>query len=110
MPATIDGDRNTVRDLLIEAEAHIRDSADAESANAATIEAEKIVERRRADGRAVELLSPLLQEAEPEHVRLDAATYLLNHGHAELAVPVLESIELVRARVTLSHWRRQQAP
>ena len=107
MSATIDEDRATVRRLLDEAESHIR-NGDADSANAATDEAGRLLDRWSEAGQAAEVLTPLLSPDEPAHVRTDAASYLLHHGHADLAIPVLESVDLVRARVTLNYWRRQQ--
>ncbi|QIZ38458.1 HEAT repeat domain-containing protein [Saccharopolyspora sp. ASAGF58] len=66
---------------------------------------------------ASELLTPLLDDAESPQVRCAAATFLLNRGHADEAVPVLEAladdddIGLVAedADMALESWRSKNA-
>ncbi len=106
---TIDQDRDEVRRLLLQAEAQRKDGdPDAKAANASTAAMEGIAQRHAADGQLLDLLSPLLSEAEDKEVRFGAATFLLGHDHAELAVPVLETVGLAKAKIVLSYWRRQQ--
>jgi hypothetical protein len=100
-------DRDAVRRLLTEADAFIQ-SADSETANEVTADAEVIVKRWDAAGQLVEFLSPLLDTSETDPVRFGAASYLLHLGHADLAVPVLESLDMLGADVLLADWRRRQ--
>ena len=104
---TMDEDRDMVRRLLTEADAFVQQSADAESANAATADAEAIVKRWDAEGHSLDFLSPLLESSEADPVRFGAASYLLHHGHTDLAVPVLESLDTLGADVLLADWRRR---
>lgn len=106
---TIDEDRDEVRRLLLLSGAQRRDGdPDATAANASTAEMESIAQRHEAEGRLLELLSPLLSDGEDQEVRFGAATFLLGHAHADSALPVLESLDLAKARIVLSYWRRQQ--
>lgn len=107
--ATIEDDRETVRHLLTAAQ-KLLDSGDPEAtaSNAASKEAESIMKRRESKGEALDLLTPLLSAEEPVGVRFGAASFLMSRGHADLAAPVLESLDLVEAKMVLDYWRRQQ--
>lgn len=107
MTTTMSDDRDAVRRLLTEADAFIQ-SADAETANEITADAEVIVKRWEGDGQLVDFLSPLLDASEPDPVRFGAASYLLHHDHADLALPVLESLDSLGADILLADWRRRQ--
>lgn len=103
--ATIDEDRNEVRHQLREAERLLSgDDPEATASNAATATMEAIAARHDAAGHLVELLA----ETEDKHVRFGAATFLLSRGHADLAVPVLETIDVLEASIILAQWRRRQ--
>ncbi|GAB3747943.1 hypothetical protein [Microlunatus parietis] len=109
--ATLDEDRNEVRHQLLEAERLLSgDDPEATASNAATAKMEAIAARHDAAGHLVELLAPLLAEAEDKQVRFGAATFLLSRGHADLAVPVLETIDVLEASIVLAQWRRRQQP
>ncbi len=110
MESTIDHDRETVRRLLLEAEQRLRADPDAEASNAAVDAAVEIADRWHAEGRIVDLLAPLLNDAESKRFRYNVASVLLHRGHPEIAVPALESAGIAEAKVILRHWRRQQAP
>ncbi len=106
--ATIDQDREEVRSLLLKAEERIRADPDAEASNALTKAAVAIADRWDAEGRLVELLSPLLAEQEHRQVRYSVASVLLHRGHSDLAVPALESVGVPEAKFLLRKWRREQ--
>lgn len=109
MSTTIDQDRDAVRELLIKAEALLSSGdPDAKATNATTAEAAAIAQRWESRGQIVDLLHPLLADAEDKPVRFGAATYLLSRGHSDLAVPVLETVGMAEAKVVLRRWRRQQ--
>jgi hypothetical protein len=65
-------------------------------------------------GRILELLHPLLDDTEPESMRFAASSYLFQHGLAEEAVPVLESIRdrdgslAAEAGAMVDRWRRDR--
>lgn len=105
--ATIEQDRNEVRNLLQQAEERVRTDPDAEASNALTRAAVAIADRWAVEGRLAELLSPLLSEPEHRWVRYSAASILLHRGHAGLAVPVLETVRVPEARFLLRKWRRE---
>lgn len=107
MTATIDEDRDEIRHLWLKSE-ESRNDPDAEVANALIRAAVAIADHWNAQGRIIELMSPLLDESEDRHVRYAAASVLLNHGQPDLAIPVLETVGVPEAKVILRRWRRQQ--
>jgi hypothetical protein len=109
-----EADREEFRRHVAEADRLARGPApDADAANAETAALETLTEPWKAQGRLVELLSPLLEESEP--IQFNAASILLGAGHADVAVPALEALrdraagpEGLSARLVLDYWRRRE--
>lgn len=101
-------DRDEIRRLFQLVDEPAPDDPQAVRTNRLIDTAVEIADHWNARGRLVELLTPLLEVGEADWVRYGCASVLLNRGHEDLAVPVLESIDRPEARMLLDYWRRQQ--
>jgi predicted aconitase len=105
-----DQDRDTFRRHVRESDRYAAEH-DVERANAETAALTKVGAPWADADQLLELLSPLLDAAEPANVRFAAASYLFHAGHQAEAVPTLEDIqnsaglEAVTARVLVDSWR-----
>lgn len=106
--------RDRFRELALEARRQIREGS-SEAANAATTEAEALVQPAIEGGRLFQLLQPLLHESEKDWVRYSAASTLLGNSEPEFSVPVLEDLQAngkglaaAGAESVLRMWRKKQ--
>jgi hypothetical protein len=104
--ATIEEDREAVRRLFLQAD-EPGDDEEATRANAAIAAAVEIADRWAESSQLVDLLTPLLADSEKDWTRYSAAAVLLNRGHADLAIPTLETVDIFEAEVVLRRWRKQ---
>lgn len=107
--------RDRFRELALEARRQIRGGS-SDAANAATAEAEALVQPAIESGHLFQLLQPLLHESENDWVRYSAASILLGNDEPEFSIPLLEDLQAngkglaaAGAESVLRMWRRKQA-
>lgn len=108
-----DIDRATFR-AHVSLSRQLLEDGDPAASEAEAARGERVAARWDELGRILELLHPLLDDTEPESMRFAAATYLLEHGLADEAVPVLESVRdqdgnlAAEAGALVDRWRRDR--